>query len=446
MHDVALIPYVENNSSVKEAIEMVQGFSELKKEDTVLIKPNIVWGGGLIQGVPRYGFITTCQVIEEIVIALIDFGCEPAKITIGEGSVVSTELKSTTKNGFKWSGMKRLKKYGVKFLDFNDATFSKVEAQGVKMQIADGILESDFIINVPVLKTHFMTGVSLGMKNMKGCLSVATKKRFHTSKKLKRNIAAMSVAFHELKKPHLTVVDGIYSLECGPSPNGTARRTNLIMAGKDPLSVDLAGSQLLGVPWEEVEYFTEYSQMTGRTLDEKEYRVLGEKIEDNCLNYSHRVEYDKVFERVNINGIKMKDAGDTLCTGCVTNIETAFICYTSDLQNLNLPKKFEICAASALTPDEDADAVFLFGNCACKKNRNLIDQEEGPQVIPIRGCTPNLTTFLYHLYKETLPPGKFLRVFSLRILKTIGTATGLYKEDLLKKNYTYPAFDKKHFR
>ncbi|MDC7224672.1 MAG: DUF362 domain-containing protein [Spirochaetales bacterium] len=446
MHDIALLSYEENESTVKKAIEMVQGFSDLKKDDTVLIKPNIVWGGGLIKGVPRYGFITTCRVIEEVVEALIDYGCDPAKITIGEGSVVSEELKSTTKNGFKWSGMKKLKRLGVQFLDFNEGSFTTVEAQGVKMQIADGFLQSDFVINVPVLKTHFMTGVSLGMKNLKGCLSVPSKKRFHTSKKLKRNIAAMSVAFHERAKPHLTVVDGIYSLECGPSPNGTAARTNLIMAGKDPLSVDLAGTRLLGVPVEEVEYFSEYAQMTGRTLENDQYRVLGENLEEKCLNYNYQVDYDKVFSRVNINGLKMKDAGDTLCTGCVTNIETAFICYTTDVQNLNLTQKHEICAASALQPEEDSEVVFLFGNCACKRNKELLTQEGGPRTIPVKGCTPNLTNFLYHLYKETLPRGKFLRTYTLRIIKTLGTALGIYQEDLLKKNYTYPEFDKKHFR
>ncbi len=445
MHEVSLVRYEEKASSVKNAIDLVKGFEGLNKDDKVLIKPNIVWGGGLMSGIPRYGFITTCQVIEEIVLALLEFGCRAENITIGEGSVVSDELKSTTTNGFKWSGMKRLGKMGVKFLDFNVKKFRTVEAEGIKMQIAEAIFDSDFVIDVPVLKTHFMTTVSLGMKNLKGCLSVPSKKRFHTSKKLKKNIAAMNVAFRDMGKPQLTVIDGIYSLECGPSPNGTASRSNLILAGKDIFSVDLIGTELMGVPVEDVEYFKDYAQMTDRTLDTSGIKVIGEKVEDHRMKYNYQVDYEEILKRKNITGLKMKDPGDTLCTGCVTKIEAAFLCYSADISDLQISKKMEICAASKIEPDEDSETVFLFGNCACRKNKELIKNPGDRNIIAVKGCTPMLTPFLHTLYKGTLPKGLFLKAFTKRVFKLMGTALKVYNEDTLKKDYNYPEFTTEHF-
>ena len=41
------------------------------------------------------------------------------------------------------------------------------------------MLDADLVINVPVIKTHAMCGATAAMKNMKGCIAPAEKRRFH---------------------------------------------------------------------------------------------------------------------------------------------------------------------------------------------------------------------------------------------------------------------------
>jgi len=46
-------------------------------------------------------------------------------------------------------------------------------------RISKEILDSDVIISIPAMKTHMMTGVTLGMKNMYGTLPEIDKARYH---------------------------------------------------------------------------------------------------------------------------------------------------------------------------------------------------------------------------------------------------------------------------
>jgi len=87
-----------------------------------------------------------------------------------------------------------------------------------------GLKPSDkVLINVPVLKTHGQCKVSLGMKNLKGCLSMSSKRAFH-GKDLHRMIALLNTKI----KPKLTIIDGLYAMEHGPSALGLAHRMNLL--------------------------------------------------------------------------------------------------------------------------------------------------------------------------------------------------------------------------
>jgi uncharacterized protein (DUF362 family) len=47
------------------------------------------------------------------------------------------------------------------------------------MQIARSIIEADFLINVPVMKTHVAVGISICMNNLMGTISAEQKKKFH---------------------------------------------------------------------------------------------------------------------------------------------------------------------------------------------------------------------------------------------------------------------------
>ena len=80
---VSLIKYDDINS-VAKAIELCDGFKDLKPSDRVLLKPNICTAGAGF--FPPFGTVTTTGVLEGTVRALKDFGV--SDITIGEGDVM----------------------------------------------------------------------------------------------------------------------------------------------------------------------------------------------------------------------------------------------------------------------------------------------------------------------------------------------------------------------
>lgn len=132
------------------------------------------------------------------------------------------------------------KYYGVTVKDLNYSEPVYIEFEdGVKAGVAKDILDADFLINMPKLKTHFEAGMSVCLKNLMGCL-VGQENKKKTHKSLAKNI----LNINKYVKPHLHIVDGLIAMEgLGPT-RGTPMRTGLIIAGTDPYLIDLICSRI----------------------------------------------------------------------------------------------------------------------------------------------------------------------------------------------------------
>ena len=161
-------------------------------------------------------------------------------ITIGEG----------TNSGFYRSGISvisRLKvdklaaHYGVKCIDLNFSKPSLISFEdGVMAGVAQECMEADFLINMPKLKTHFETGMTVCLKNLIGCLvGQDNKKKTHLS------LAANIVHITENIRPHLHIVDALFAMEgLGPT-KGTPVRTDRVLIGTDPYLIDLLAARFI---------------------------------------------------------------------------------------------------------------------------------------------------------------------------------------------------------
>jgi len=89
---VSLSRYKKFPDSVIEIISLCNGLNDLKLDDQVFIKPNLV-GYDDSFTMPLYGIFTTTRLVEDIIIAFKDYGVK--KITIGEGSVYVKGNKHT---------------------------------------------------------------------------------------------------------------------------------------------------------------------------------------------------------------------------------------------------------------------------------------------------------------------------------------------------------------
>jgi uncharacterized protein (DUF362 family)/NAD-dependent dihydropyrimidine dehydrogenase PreA subunit len=97
-------------------------------------------------------------------------------------------------------------------------------------------------INLPVLKTHVVSTLTLSMKNPMGILPRPDRRAMHTL-----GIAQCIVDMNRGIKPDLTIVDGSVGQDGEGPLYGEKAGLQVMVAGHDSLSVDLACCQLVGV-------------------------------------------------------------------------------------------------------------------------------------------------------------------------------------------------------
>jgi uncharacterized protein (DUF362 family) len=187
---------------------------------------------------------------------------------------------ATAARAFETLGYSALKhRYGIKCLNVFERPFTPVElARGYKLSFSVDALESDFIINLPVMKSHSQAVVSLGIKNLKGLIDPPSRKRCH-SMTPGRDLHAWVSRLAERMPPMLTLIDNIYTNERGPGFDGRMHRSNILVASADALSADLVGARILGHGPENVPHLVNAARNRGRPWDLSDIEILGEKVE-----------------------------------------------------------------------------------------------------------------------------------------------------------------------
>ncbi len=428
---VAITKYDGTLNPLREAIELCDGFEELKPDHKILLKPNILWAG--TKKLPPYGVVTTSTMVDHLLYLLRERGCKD--ITIGEGTIVNKEMGSNTMKGYDWSGIGKVaKRYGVKLIDFNTEAFEEIQLEETKVKISRWALASDFLINLPVLKAHRQTKISLGMKNLKGCLALDSKKKFHLHD-LPRLIALLNTKI----KTSLTIIDGIYGLERGPEFLGTPHRTNLIIAGKDIFSCDIVGAMVMGMKPEEVEYLRAFASIKGRSLSLDGIEVKGKSIDEVAQKFEWRLSFEDIFHQARISGITIQDLDQSCCSGCQTILSALSAVFSKDNPGVALDG-MEICIGGKVRAKEESKKVFLLGNCAIANHKDLKDG------IKVAGCPPPILNTVVMLVKKTLLPTRVAKIMTSRMIKNIGIKLRIYDEAFPAFGvYEPPEFDRNHF-
>ena len=431
---VSLIKRQEVGNLVRKAIEMCSGFKALKPEHKVLIKPNLVMGANK-KMIPPFGKVTTSKVMEEMIQVLKEYGIR--NITISDGAAVMPEIGSDTFSAMKFSGIERVgKKYGVKLEDFEKLAFSKVDINGHSFKIAASALETDFLINVPVLKTHGQAIVSLGMKNLKGCLKYSSKKRFHKRGHLLELIAHLNTII----KSDLIITDGIFAMEKGPAM-GIAHRMDLIIAGTDILETEMVGAAVLGKEPIILPHLQSYMKITNRYIDLKSIEVKGLSIDSVAVDLPWRSNFNKSFDGFGLSGIQVaSQSGDpSICSGCHGNMEYAHFMFSKDNPGMEVDN-IEICIGKDSKASKEAKLAILFGDCAIQNN------SEDARAVPVPGCPPDVGQYYPLLVNKSLSGGRAIKQLLIRLVKNKAFKAGLYSEDVgLWDPYQSPEFDRSYY-
>ena len=375
---VSIVKYKRDSGSLNKALDLCEGLAGLKKSDRVLIKPNLVISGPPSQ--KPTGMVTSTTLMEELILILIENGL--SDISIGDGSIQVKELGTSTATAMDWSGMSQLAaKYGVKTVDFNRGPFKNFEVDGIKIRVAKTPLDTDFLINFPVLKTHAQTKVTLGTKNLKGCLRPGSKKIFH-----KQDLEKFIAFLGQQIKVDLTIIDGLYGLQKGPMGKDI-HPMNLIIAGRDMVSVDMVGASVIGIELNEVNYLRYLACIRGQSLDLSRLDIRGERIADVAKKLIWEYPWcEELLEKYRISGIACEDPGNHFCSGCTVTAFAGLNRFFRENQGRRF-KGVEICLGRN-TAHAESERIFLLGKCSVKAN------PEHKGAVEVKGC-PASTKEIY---------------------------------------------------
>jgi len=383
---VSLVRYTVSPDSLKDALTLCGGFEELDTHAKVLIKPNLVTWDDQYTIAP-FGVFTTTRLIEDLIILLKDYGCRD--ISIGEGSVEFTKGVGTMAAYAGLGYPSLVAKYGIKLIDFNASESLAVKTpNGLTLHLAKEALGSDFLINFPVLKTHAQTKVSLGLKNLKGCLKTPSKKLCHH---VNLGLENCFTFVADYVKPALTIVDGIYALERGALHFGNAFRKDIIIASRDILAADMVAAKTIGFNPEGITHFVEYGTRHNRSLTLGDYDVRGGVLADHV----HPLKWDwgwtkdntgpSIFEKFGVTGMAVPKYDETLCSGCSPFANMVNILVLSAFKGEPLPK-VEILNGKKMQARPGYDKTVLIGNCIIKANKENTNIRKA---IKVMGCPPN---------------------------------------------------------
>ncbi|MBU2559721.1 DUF362 domain-containing protein [archaeon] len=119
------------------------------------------------------------------------------------------------------------------------------------------IATESVVINIPVFKTHTLTGMTLGIKNLFGFIQDKNKSKYH------HKIDSTLMDILEVIRPPINILDGIYSLdERGPT-SGRIRQTGFLMASRDVVALDMAACEVGCVDLHQASHILKASKIYG---------------------------------------------------------------------------------------------------------------------------------------------------------------------------------------
>jgi uncharacterized protein (DUF362 family) len=217
-------------------------FSKRKRGDLILLKPNFC------NDMPyATGATTDLRILRYVIEILGENGYH--NIVIGEGS--SAGFAQMGIDVLDRLGVRRFcTHFGVKLVDFNfTETVSRTLDTGITVKIPKIVFEAEYIINIPVLKTHIVTGITGGLKNIGvGCVAGTDKAKVHYN--LHKNI----VSVFSIVNPDLTIIDALIGMEGNAPSLGNPRKLNLLISSEDTVAADAIASYIIGVDVKTIDY------------------------------------------------------------------------------------------------------------------------------------------------------------------------------------------------
>ncbi len=265
-------------TAVAEAIGDVCNLGELiEPGQTVVLKPNVFC--------PRPAPTTTDP---RVVVAVGEL-CREAgagRVIVAEGRSISTAKYRTgansTRECFEVVGMaEAVEGAGFETVYLEEDEFVEVDVPAARVlhtaHVPRTILDADVFINLPVMKNHSLTVVTLAVKNLHGIVSDYDKLYRHCYRELA--LARKLTDLLRIRRIDLNVLDGLVGQEADHSTQGRPVEMGLIMASRDAVALDAVAGAVMGLTSEEVDTTRIAGEAGLGEADLSRIEVVGESVE-----------------------------------------------------------------------------------------------------------------------------------------------------------------------
>ncbi|MFH1414697.1 MAG: DUF362 domain-containing protein [Elusimicrobiota bacterium] len=235
-YELSIIKGTDHAAITRQAVSALGGMEKfVKKGDTVVVKPNMCG-----PHMPEMAATTNPEVVKEIVYMCYEAGAVKVK-------VFDKPFRHAGMT-YKICGIARAAKEAgadVFFVDDWNYVNAKFEYDSPLegWPIYKDAIEADCFINVPILKHHSYTGLTLSMKNLMGVMG-GNRGNVHW------DISTKLAHLTDYIKPKLIVMDATRVLMRNGPGGGNLEDVeifNTVMASADPVLIDSEAARLVGV-------------------------------------------------------------------------------------------------------------------------------------------------------------------------------------------------------
>ena len=261
----------EIHRAAVKGLELIGGLAKIVSPGSkVLVKINHVSPPSSAEK----GLVTHPTFVEVILDLLKEVG---ADITVGD------DIESNSGDGFRVSGFRQMcERVGVRLINLRQAGFIEINCKGhflEKIHLSRLAVDADVIVNLPKLKTHSLTILTGGVKNMYGTIPGGLRRKFHGDYGRSEDFSQVLTDIFSVVKPQLTVMDGVIAMEGEGPASGSLRKLGIILTSHDTVALDAVATRIIGLEPMDI-HTTRYCHTRDLGVGSiKDIKVVGEIIE-----------------------------------------------------------------------------------------------------------------------------------------------------------------------
>ena len=263
-------------AAVRSAVDLLGGMEcFVKPGQRVLVKPNLLQATD-----PERAVVTHPTVVRAVIELAQEAG---GRVLVADNPVVIPVTRRGWQSFYERVGLAAIAAETGAELNMEILPQQRAHPEGELVKLVDTssfLTSADVVISVPKLKTHGLMRFTGAVKNLFGTVPGATKLGYHVKLQSPDLFAEMLLDLVTFVRPALTVMDAVVGMDGDGPSAGQPFRIGAIVAGPDPVSVDVAALALVGEEPSAVPTVSSAMRRgwtTGRATD---LEVIGEGLAD----------------------------------------------------------------------------------------------------------------------------------------------------------------------